>query len=369
MRKVHFIGVLGVSMGWLANYMRENGWQVTGSDLNLSGHNIRNIPKGCDLVITNSAITDDNIELRYALATGIKVMAREELLNQIMQSYNHRIAVAGSHGKSTTVAMISHIFKHANIPIVTHNGARMLDSDLGDSVTSGEIFLTEACEYKKGLLKLKPTVAVITNMDTDHMECYRDFDDVKTTFEQFACSAKTVIRGELGEPGKYNESNAHLATRVAKHFGIDDKTIAGALATFPGIVGRAQYLGKVNNCAIIADYAHHPTELRAIIDATKAKYKRILIIFQPHTYTRTIKLYDDFVRVLSTVDCVLYKTFIARGKPIKGGGAIDLARSLGKKYIATIPVLKRFIEHTTPNYDAVILAGAGDMANKLHPLA
>ena len=368
-------------MNWLASYLKEAGATVTGSDLRTGGHKASNLPENCDLLVINAAIDEKNPEMLAAKRRGIHVTTREELLAHIMSTFPHRIAVAGSHGKSTTTAMISHIFASAGIAATTHNGAHVV-RNVGtypySAKQQGSVFITEACEFQRGFLKLDPTVAVITNIDADHLDCFKDLDEVKQAFAEFAAKAQTVITHPVSQeveklvskitllvPGEHNRQNAKLAAAVAMHFGLTKREIAIGLSTFPGIKGRFQEIGKVWDCTIISDYAHHPAELAAMIQAAKGIYKKPLVVFQPHTYTRTLALFDDFVRSLSNVDCALYKTYTARGKPIPGGGANDLAKALGQKYIATIPTLRKFIDAKSTEHDVIILTGAGDIVEKL----
>ena len=420
MSKIHFVGIGGISMSALAVLMYDRGHIISGSDLVPNeqtqmledigvkihiGHRKQN-SVGADLVVINGAIADDNPEL----CNGTKVITREQLLAEIESEYSIRIAVAGTHGKSTTTAMIAAILIQANLDPTVHNGAVMCINGHKSNfiIGNGKIFLTEACEFKRSFLTLNPTIAVITNIDFDHVDCFADLDDTKQAFNQFASKANTVIKTEhcppinfkLSVPGAHNRENARAAAQVGRALGIDERTIRIALENFCGIDRRFQKIAVIAEgkqsviqrsvatknlrlpqscqkapeiprtrmseglgmtCHIISDYAHHPAELDVTIATAKSIYNRFLVIFQPHTYTRTVTLFDDFIKVLSTCECVLYKTYAARELPIIGGRAQDLATALGTKYIATPRTLNNFIKKVAHDYDAIILTGAGDM--------
>jgi len=428
--KYHFIGIGGISMSALAAIMHARGHNISGSDIVANdqtrmletlgikiyiGHSKQN-SRAADIIVKNYAIADDNPEL----ANDIPKLTREQLLAEIANTYPIRIAVAGTHGKSTTTAMIAAILIEADLDPTVHNGAVMQlchperneveSKDLGSAdstalfaakpgsfdcalqaplrmtksnfrIGKSDIFLTEACEFKRSFLTLNPTIAVITNIDYDHVDCFKDLDDVKQSFAQFAAKAKTVIRTEdcppinfaLSIPGAHNYDNARAAAQVGRVLGVSEQTIKTALENYKGVDRRFQILSTTHYSlptTIVSDYAHHPAELATTIQTAASLYKRFLIIFQPHTYTRTLALFDDFVRVLSTCDCVLYKTYAARELPIPGGRASDLATSLrgtkqSRPYLATPSALNAFIKKTAPEYDAIILTGAGDMQGKI----
>ena len=202
-KRIHFVGCAGVSMSGLMKLVQSAGATVSGSDTSLGGHHARNITKDIDLVVINGAIADNNPELRRAQKLGLHIMGREELLAEIESGYENRIAVAGTHGKSTTTAMIAAIFTAAGFNPTVHNGVPAVRGATGRGaplerpqnliIGGKKYFITEACEFKRSFLKLNPTVAVITNIDFDHADCYRDLDDVKAAFKEFAAKAGTVI--------------------------------------------------------------------------------------------------------------------------------------------------------------------------------
>jgi len=376
---IHFVGIGGISMSALAAILLARGHKISGSDLVASeqtkklqalgvkvfiGHRKSN-SKHADIIIKNCAIADDNPEL----ANSIPVYTREQLLAEISSEYPICVAVAGTHGKSTTTAMIAQILIDAGLDPTVHNGAVIQPMNSNFRLGDGQIFVTEACEFKRSFLTLNPTIAVITNIDYDHVDCFKDLDAVKQSFARFAAKAKTVVRTEdcppvdfsLSIPGAHNLENARAAAQAGRVLGVSERIIKKALENFKGVDRRFQKVAVMNNCDIISDYAHHPVEIMAAIQTAKSIYSRFLIVFQPHTYTRTLALFDDFAAALATCDCVLFKTYAARELPIIKGRAKDLALSLGARYIATPAALDTYIKKVSHKYDAIILTGAGDM--------
>ncbi len=428
-----FVGIGGVSMSALAKLLHAQGKQVVGSDAVSStntdellaigipvyiGHTAKNLQhESVHCLVINGAIADDNPELIYAKEHGIKIIYRENLLAQIARHYQKVIAIAGCHGKSSTTAMIGSIFQQAGCRPTVHNGARD-NLHLGEK----EWFITEACEFRKSFLKLKPHIAVITNVDTDHLDCYRDLDDIKQCFAKFAsqsdilitnaCDANSVAlhgkkrtvtfginRGDVHTknlcrlhdggyafeivmnpkifgtiyqiprftthvPGLHNVANALAAITCALVCQISFDTSQQAIAAYSGIARRFQHFAMVGKTPIILDYAHHPREILTTIQTAQSLYKKFLLVFQPHTYTRTLALWNDFVNVLSKVsNLVIYKTYAARGKIIIGGRALDLSRCLKVKYLATTEALSEYLQQHATEYDAIILCGAGDVVS------
>ena len=421
-------------MSALAAILLSRGHRVSGSDLTGNpqmdelkklgarvhiGHDKKNLARGVQRVIINGAIADDNPELVEAQRRGLEIVRREDLLAEIARGYKNVIAIAGTHGKSTTTAMVAAIFRYAALNPTVHNGATGLDGGMGQLHQGGDnFFITEACEFKKGFLALTPTVTVITNIDADHMDCYRDMDDVRDTYQQLAGKSRHVVINRdcpnsktimhtsksafgctrchrvtrlpnghhrffseglaitLPIIGIHNVYNALAAIAVARHFRISTYTCKKALESFGGIARRFEHVGKIGEVNVISDYAHHPTELRTTIDSTNGLYRRILYVFQPHTYSRTKAHFAEFVDVLGSVrgakmscggadefvrDVVLLKTYSAREKPIRDGSAKDLAEYMGLRYFETHASLRRFVIGVADNYDAVVFMGAGDV--------
>lgn len=407
-------------MSALAAILIKQGHKISGSDTAKNpqtialkkmgcriflGHDAGNVPKNCERIIINGAISDDNPELLEAIGRGLEIVDRAALLSQIADAYENVIAITGTHGKSTTTAMIGAIFRTAGLKPTIHNGAiEMNVHDPLGNLQAGEnkFFITEACEFKKSFLTLKPTVAVITNINEDHMDCYGTLDELKKSFKYFSNNAKiTVINADcknsttikdarrvsmldipklegnkarykfqydgmeiaLKIPGFHNIMNAMLAIRAAQEFGIGNNVIKYALENFCGIQRRFQDLGSVEDCRIIIDYAHHPVEIATTIKTANSLYDKYLLVFQPHTYTRTRNLFNEFVSVLENTNVCIYGTYAAREKPIMGARAKDLADATGKKHFFKKKLLVDYIGSQCKNYDAIIFVGAGNIDN------
>lgn len=428
-----FVGIGGVSMSALAKLLKAQGKQVAGSDAVASentrelsnlgitvyiGHASENLQhEPVDCLVINGAIADDNPELLYARRHGIKIVYRENLLAQIARHYARVIAVAGCHGKSSTTAMIGTIFRQGGRQPTVHIGAQ-------DNLHLGgkQWFITEACEFRKSFLKLKPYIAVITNVDADHLDCYRDLSEIKQCFAQFAAQSEIVIKNasdpnsallfgkqrtitfgiNYGDvhannlqilpqgghsfdvvinskifgmiyqlprftvhvPGLHNVVNALAAITCALVCQIGLDSTRHAIANYRGIARRFQHFAMLGHTPVILDYAHHPREIATTIQTAQSLFKKYLLVFQPHTYTRTLSLWDDFVKVLSTVPhLVIYKTYAARGKTIVGGRGLDLSRHLKVKYLATPEKLTDYLHEHAAEYDAIMLCGAGDVVS------
>lgn len=416
---IHFVGVGGVSMNSLAKYLFSRGARVTGSDARMSdaslqlnqlgiktqlGHKPDYI-KTADLVVATGAIADDNPEIVYAKAHGIEVVSRAEMLGEICKDFDKVIAVAGCHGKSTTSAMIYSILRASGASVSCHIGAQTQDARMqyGD-----EYLVVEACEFKRSFLHIKPYLAVITNVEKDHLDCYKDLTDIQNTFRQFADSAQYVIVGQnstteflgvkkqdyvvqkvyfdstaqltefsivtdrcvpitISTLGGYNVDNATLSARVAWFLGFSDCAIVNGLRDFKPVARRSQLIGKFNDADVVIDYAHHPTEIRQFYEAMKFVYHEMLFIFQPHTYTRTKALLGDFVETLKTIDnLVIYKEYSARETSSMGVSSkqlVDILKQNGvkAKYAGNKSSLQRLMKKT--DYDAILFVGAGDIAS------
>lgn len=416
---IHFVGVGGVSMNSLAKYLFSRGVRVTGSDARMSdaslqlnqlgiktqlGHKPDYI-KTADLVVATGAIADDNPEIVYAKAHGIELVSRAEMLGEICKDFDKVIAVAGCHGKSTTSAMIYSILRASGTSVSCHIGAQTQDARMqyGD-----EYLVVEACEFKRSFLHIKPYLAVITNVEKDHLDCYKDLTDIQNTFRQFADSAQYVIVGQnptteflgvkkqdyvvqkvyfdstaqltefsivtdrcvpitISTLGGYNVDNATLSARVAWFLGFSDCAIVNGLRDFKPVARRSQLIGKFNDADVVIDYAHHPTEIRQFYEAMKFVYHEMLFIFQPHTYTRTKALLGDFVETLKTIDnLVIYKEYSAREASSMGVSSkqlVDILKQNGvkAKYAGNKSSLQRLMKKT--DYDAILFVGAGDIAS------
>ncbi len=387
--RVHFIGIGGISMSGLAEILLHKNFQVSGSDARESaltkrleekgatvfiGQRASNIDDSVALAVYTAAIHPDNPEYACAVEKGIPMLTRAELLGQIMSSYDTPIAVSGTHGKTTTTSMISHILLEGDCdPTVTVGG---ILPAIGGNIRVGNsgCFVTEACEYTNSFLSFFPKISLILNVDADHLDFFKDIDHIRQSFRQFAqrlpkdgcliinsdtpkyeeiikdlpCevityalespgryTASSIRFDEMGNPafvclkdgqplgeftlsvpGRHNVSNALAAIALGQKLGLDASVIRKGLASFPGTDRRFQKKGAVGGVTIIDDYAHHPTEIRATLtSAHNYPHKKLWCVFQPHTYTRTHALLGDFAEALTLADCVvLADIYAAREK-------------------------------------------------------
>lgn len=402
---VHFIGIGGISMSGLAEILLKEGFTVSGSDAKKSaltvhleklgakvfyGQKAENIIEGIDVVVYTAAIHDDNPEFAAAKKANLPMLARAELLGQIMRNYPTAIAVAGTHGKTTTTSMLSMILlKAEKDPTITVGG---ILPQIGGNIKVGhsDTFLTEACEYTNSFLSFYPTVGIILNIEADHMDFFKDLQEIRTSFHRFAAllpengllildsaiehpleitegiHAKVITCGLTGEedytakeitydekgcasfvlchkkkalgpisllvPGIHNISNALCALSAALELGIGFDTAAAGLLDFKGTERRFQYKGMVNGITIVDDYAHHPTEITATLKAASHyPHRDIWCVFQPHTYTRTKAFLTEFANALALADhVVLTDIYAAREVNTIGITSLDLQKELEK---------------------------------------
>lgn len=421
---IHFIGIGGVSTSALAKYLIGKGFSVSGSDRKPSiftkelqelGAKITNFHdyKNCigkDVIIYNSAITKDNEELRYALENKMPIFKRSELLKYISKSFNKTVGIAGSHGKTTVTALLCHVFDRANLDFTAHIGG--IDRKYGNYYSKGHsIFLSEVCEFEKNVNNFDADYAVLLNVDNDHLNCYDGFDDLKQTFYAYLNRSKcrivnrddrnlkpfyssitfglnegdyhlkdlckdgdftrfTIVNDgkslfELSTSlfGDYNLSNVLSAVAVSKTLGVDNKFIVDAVGSFKGVKRRNEFLGKINGAVVLADYAHHPSEIKCYLSSITAKKCDVHLVFQPHTYSRTRLLFDDFLEVLSGYNNLyLYKTFAARETYDYLGDAKRLSSMLeNSKYFDDLDTLYNELKRKVNSQSTVIIMGAGDL--------
>lgn len=408
-------------MSGLAKFLLAKGKKVAGSDIaegdfteELKGLGISVSPgTACesvadfDAVIYTDAIKVDNPQLIQAKELKKTIYSRGQLLYEISRTFKSVVAVSGCHGKTTCTAMLAHIFAAANKDFCAHIGGK--DKTLSNTYYCGNsYFLTEACEYKKNFLLLKPDIGVVLNSDADHLECYGSKENLLSAYRQFmavsgvsvslygddisggitfgfdknadyrAKNVKenggtyefTVCEGlsELGTVklsvyGKHNVLNALAATAVARSAKIPFRYIREGLASFTGVERRFEIIGTVNGATVIADYAHHPNEIRETLKtAKKVTAGKLYVVFQPHTYSRTKNLFKDFVKVLSPLNNLLiYRTFAAREYFDDIGSALTLSQSVKKsKYADCIRDLADYFS-LAKRGDLVLVLGAGDI--------
>jgi UDP-N-acetylmuramate--alanine ligase len=440
---VYFMGIGGISMSGLAEILLARGFAVSGSDLAETeltaalaakgarifyGQRPQNLAEAgaIDLVVYTAAITADNPEFLAMQERGLAHLTRAELLGQIMGNYPTAIAVAGTHGKTTTTGMVAEILRAAGLdPTLTIGG--LLDA-AGGNIRIGQsgYFVTEACEYTNSFLSFLPRLGLILNMEADHLDFFKDIGEIRASYRRFAellpADGALIICGDLGDIsditaglpcpvitygknaacdyrlaeltfdefarpafsvngeryalslcGEHNALNAAAAIALADYLGIDLVTVREALAAFTGVQRRFERKGEVAGFTIIDDYAHHPTEIVATLStARRLAYPRIWCVFQPHTYTRTKALLPEFASALALADRVIVvDIYAAREQNTVGISGKDLADALSARgsecyYIPTadgFAAAEKFILENLKKDDLLITMGAGDVVN------
>ena len=428
-RHVHLVGIGGVSMRPLGLVLKGMGLTVTGSDMNASasteeliakgidvsiGHREENI-KGADCIIRTAAAHNDNPEIAAARAAGIPVFERAQAWGQIMKAYQNAICISGTHGKTTTTSMVTHIMMEAQKDPTVMIGGYLPLLHAGHRVGHGDTIILESCEYCDSFLNFFPTLAVVLNIEEDHLDYFKDLHAIEESFHKFAeisrggilangddpntmdamkglnyttfgldehntvhvrnitddyrsydviCNGEYYCHLNLGVVGKHNAINALAAAGTAWMVGIPGDVTARGLATFHGAGRRMEHKGVFNGADVYDDYAHHPGELAATIDAVRTMdYKRMIFVFQPHTYTRTHALFNDFVRELRRADqVVLAEIYAARERNTIGISSKDLADQIpGAVFCETLPEVTAWLRENVQPGDVVLTVGAGDI--------
>ena len=428
-KHVHLVGIGGVSMRPLGLVLKGMGMLVTGSDMNASvstdeliskgiavsiGHCADNI-KGADCVIRTAAAHNDNPEIAAARAAGIPVFERAQAWGHIMKSYKNAICISGTHGKTTTTSMVTHIMMEAQCDPTVMIGGYLPLLHAGHRVGNGDTIILESCEYCDSFLNFFPTLAVVLNIEEDHLDYFKDLDDIEKSFHKFAeiassgilangddantvdamkglhyvsfglgehnvvhvenitddyrsydviCDGEFYCHLRLGVVGRHNALNALAAAGTAWMLGVPGEVAARGIASFHGAGRRMEFKGKFNGADIYDDYAHHPGELAATIEAVRTMgYKRIVVAFQPHTYTRTKALFDDFVRELKKPDqVVLAEIYAARERNTIGISSADLAEQIpGAVFCETLPEVTEWLRENAREGDVILTVGAGDI--------
>ena len=433
-KHVHLIGIGGVSMRPLGLVLRGKGLTITGSDMNSSvstedlvrsgipvaiGHRAENIA-GADCIIRTAAVHNDNPEIAAARAAGIPVFERAQAWGVIMREYKNAVCVSGTHGKTTTTSMITQIFLLSGLDPTVMIGGTLPLLGAGHRVGNGDTIVMESCEYCNSFLNFFPTVALVLNIEADHLDFFKDLDEICGSFRKFAslvpektglviangddentrcalsgldrpmitfgfdehntvfpknfsrgyssfdiyCDGKKYCHVDLRVIGRHNALNALAAAAASWSLGVGGSAVSEALGAFTGADRRLQFKGKCGGADVYDDYAHHPGELHATLDAVRSMgYERIICAFQPHTYTRTKALFDDFVRELRTVDlAVLGEIYAAREQNTLGISARDLADQIdGAEFFKTLPEIAAFLKKTARPGDVILTVGAGDI--------
>ena len=432
--KIHFIGIGGISMSGLAEIMLGRGYKVSGSDIaethivkklkNLGaeiyiGQSADNI-KNCDLVVFTAAIREDNPEFKAAKEKGVLMIDRPTLLGSVMKYFKYAVAVSGTHGKTSTTSMMTHIMLSQCCDPTISLGGEL--SAIGGNIRVGksDYFLCEACEYHQSFLKFFPYISIILNVEEDHLDYFTGIDHIVETFRSLAlltpddgavvanidsenvcrtvegidrtiitCSleknadykaenitfnalghgefdiiekGKLLGRVKLSVPGIHNVSNATCAIAAARYLGFDFEKIAAGLLSYSGVDRRFQFKGEKNGVTVIDDYAHHPTEINTTLQTAKGlDYKNIWCVFQPHTYTRTKALYKDFAKVLNCgINIILIDIYAAREPDTGLVSSKQLAGDIeGATYIPDFEGCVEFLNENAKEGDLVITMGAG----------
>lgn len=438
-KKIHMVGIGGAGMCPLAEVLKTHGHIITGSDklsspatarleslgIRIQLNHTPDLIKNADLLVYSSAVKEDNPERVYARDHGIHEMRRAEVLGELMRAH-FTICVSGTHGKTTTTSLVGEVFNNAGLEPTVLAGGMIRSADSHAVVGKGNIMIAEADEYDRSFLAMYPSMAIITNIEADHLDCYGSLQSIKDAFLRFteripfygaviACSDdcgvreilpsmhRTVItyglnnpadytaenisfsqgrssftvkrRGEicgvvdLNLPGIHNVLNSLAVIAAATEMGIEFGSIVSTLSSFQGVRRRFELIAKIGGISIIDDYAHHPSEISATINAArKCGYKRLIVVFQPHLYSRTRDLLDQFVKSLLEAD-VVYVTDIykAREEPIAGISSATIVEKMIERghgnasHVAckndAIAALKGLVKEG----DAVIMMGAGDI--------
>lgn len=395
-KSVLFLGIGGVSMHQLAICFKNLGVKVVGYDAkeneytnkckqneilvtNKFDKNFLNV----DLCVKTSAIKENDKYVKVLKKLNVPVVDRAEVLGWLSSKFKNVIAVAGTHGKSTTASLIYEILRIAGKNVSCHIGANVLKPkfDIKD-----DYLVVEACEFNKSFLWLFPTISVVTNVEAEHLDSYGNFFNLKNAFSmflkrgrkrfvtnekstQFLKKIKNVDFVDIEESfntklkGEYNLKNISLAVAVARSLKIEECVIKKVVESFNGIPRRYELLGNVNETKIFIDYAHHPTEVNAFSNTFQKEFENCLIVFQPHTYSRTKNLFKEFVLVLSKVEnLVIFKEYPAREDKSQGKSALELFNKLedcdcNVTYAENIKSIAKRIE----KYSAVAFVGAGDI--------
>lgn len=427
---VHLVGIGGVSMRPLGLVLKGMGVHVTGSDMSASvstqelerqgipvaiGHQAVNV-QGADCIIRTAAAHNDNPEIAAARAAGIPVFERAQAWGEIMKSYKNAICISGTHGKTTTTAMMTHILMEADMDPTVMIGGYLPLLHAGHRVGHGDTIVVESCEYCDSFLNFFPTLAVVLNVEADHLDYFKDLEDIQKSFHEFAslatfgviangddphtvaamegisyvsfglqegnqiraanmhpnwqhfdviCQGEFYCHLDMGVMGKHNAMNALAAAAAAWMMGIPGEAVAEGLKSFHGAGRRMEFKGTFQGADVYDDYAHHPDEVSATISAVRASMpgRRLVLAFQPHTYTRTQALFADFVRELKKPDVlVLAEIYAARERNTSGISSMDLVREIpGAVYCETLPEVTDHLRQIIQPGDVVLTMGAGDI--------
>ena len=437
---IHFVGIGGIGMSGIAELLLNLGYQVSGSDIKESditqrlaklggtiyrGHRSENV-KGCDVVVVSSAINRENPETASAREQGIPVIPRAEMLAELMR-LKYSVAIAGAHGKTTTTSIVADVLAAGGLDPTVVIGGKLLSIGSNAKLGHGEFIVAEADESDGSFLKMSPSIAVVTNIDREHMDHYKDMDEIKDAFARFIdkipfyglsvlCldsepvqdlipqinkryttyglttqadlqagdvtvegltsrftvrhNKKRLGRITLNLPGMHNVYNSLASIAVGLELNVPFENIKAALESLSGVHRRLEIKGKVGGIVMMDDYGHHPTEIRTTLQAVSDSYpeRRVGVIFQPHRYSRTQSLFEDFARAFYQADYLIVLPIYAAGeRPIPGVDSLRLCRTLkayGHKNVIHAPSKESALQEldkTVREGDVLITLGAGDV--------
>lgn len=411
---IHFIGIGGIGMSALARFFLHEGKQVSGSDrassqitdaLEKEGvtffdeQRATNITPDIEMVVYTEAMSHDHEEMVAAKALSVPMMNYFDALGLVANQY-HLIAVSGSHGKTTTTAMLIDVLEEASLDPTAIVGSLRSKTGSNFRAGKGKFAIVEACEYRRDFLSLEPEILVITNIEHEHVDFYKSLTEVQAAFHELALkvpahgfivaeaahpNVKPVLEGvaatvvdyrlfidlnlKLHMPGLHNRLNAAAASAVAAKLDIEPDVTRSALENFAGTWRRFEYKGLVNNAPLYDDYAHHPTEIAATIAGVRELYpeKKLVVVFQSHTYTRTVELFDDFARELAKADTVLMlPIYAAREDNLTGVTSEQLCEAIGKlgtpaHFFHTHEAAALEVKETASPEHVIVVMGAGDV--------
>lgn len=441
-KNIHCIGIGGIGLSAIAEILISRGCHVSGSDMKQSditdnlekhgvkiyiGHRAENV-ENADLIVYSAAIAEENPEIIRAREKNIPLASRAEILGVLMDDFENSIAISGTHGKTTTTSMVSLILEHAKLEPTILVGGNL--AEIGGNVKVGhsKYFVTEACEYRDSFLQLRPKIEVILNIDSDHLDYFKDIEHIVSSFDKFAnnvpadgkiiaydanpfvnqvikdipgvitygynenctyyitnvvfdgngmplfdisCEGENLGRVKLSVPGEHNILNAVGAFACCHQLGVSPATIIDTLDKFKGTQRRFDIVGTTSDgVKLVDDYAHHPTEIKATLSAAhNIPHNRLWCLFQPHTYTRTLALFDDFAEAFEEADIlILAEIYAAREKNIYKISSKELAEEIkrvhpDKKvyYMDTFDEIANYVKKNAEEGDLVITMGAGDI--------
>ena len=441
-KKIHCIGIGGIGLSAIAEILLSRGYEVSGSDMKESAETVRLASKGArvfighraenadeaDLLVFSAAVGHDNPEMKRAEERGIPILSRAQMLGLLMQEYENSIAVSGTHGKTTTTSMVSLILDRAKLEPTILVGGNL--AEIGGNVKVGHsrYFITEACEYMDSFLSLKPKIEIILNIDSDHLDYFKDIDHIVSSFDKFAqlvpangtiiaydanpfvsqvirnldnvvtfglsenCDyyaaniqfneegmpafdvchdGQLLSRVQLAVPGEHNILNALAAFTCACALGVEPQLIKETLECYHGTQRRFDIVGTTaKGVKIVDDYAHHPTEIKATLSASEnVPHNKLWCIFQPHTYTRTIALFDEFAEAFEKADkLILAEIYAAREKNIYKISSAQLAEKIKEThphkevlFMEDFAAIADYVDDQAQPGDMVITMGAGDI--------